>query len=68
MKLLSMNTVVKIDGIRVRPGDIIVGDGSGIVCVPIEVAEEVMKTATRFDQPDKQDGFVKSPSAALHCI
>ena len=54
VKILSMNTPIKIDGILVRPGDILVGDGSGIVCVPIEVAEEVMKAATRFDQQDKQ--------------
>ena len=54
VKLLSMNTPVKIDGVLVRPGDIVVGDGSGIVCVPIEVAEEVMNLATRFDQQDKQ--------------
>lgn len=54
VKILSMNTVVKIDGIRVRPGDIIVGDGTGIVCVPIEAAEEVLKTARRLDEQDKQ--------------
>jgi 3-hexulose-6-phosphate synthase / 6-phospho-3-hexuloisomerase len=54
VKLLSMNSVIKIDGVRVRPGDIVVGDGTGIICVPIEVAEEVMKTASRFDQQDKQ--------------
>jgi regulator of RNase E activity RraA len=54
VKILSMNTVVKIDGVRVRPGDILVGDGTGIVCIPIEAAEEVMKTARRFDQQDKQ--------------
>lgn len=54
VKLLSMNTVVKIDGVRVRPGDILVGDGTGIVCVPIEAAEKVAKTARRFDQQDKQ--------------
>lgn len=54
VKILSMNTVVKIDGVRVRPGDILVGDGTGIVCVPIEVAEEVMKAAARFDQQDKK--------------
>jgi regulator of RNase E activity RraA len=54
VKLLSMNTAVKIDGILVRPGDIVVGDGTGIVCVPIEVAEEVMNLATRFDEQDKQ--------------
>ena len=54
VKILSMNTVIKIDGIRVRPGDIIVGDGTGIVCVPIEVAEEVMNTAKKLDEQDKQ--------------
>ncbi|HSR12458.1 MAG TPA: RraA family protein [Thermodesulfobacteriota bacterium] len=54
VKILSMNTPVKIDGVLVRPGDIVVGDGTGIVCVPIEVAEEVMNAATQFDQQDKQ--------------
>ena len=28
VKILSMNSVIKIDGVRVRPGDIIVGDGT----------------------------------------
>jgi regulator of RNase E activity RraA len=54
IKVVSMNTVVTIDGITVRPGDIIVGDGTGIACIPIEVAEEVLTTATKFDQQDKQ--------------
>jgi regulator of RNase E activity RraA len=54
IKILSMNTVVTIDGVRVRPGDIIVGDGTGIVCVPIEVAEEVLTLATKYDRQDKQ--------------
>jgi regulator of RNase E activity RraA len=39
VKILSMNTVIKIDGIRVRPGDIMVGEGAGIACVPSEAAE-----------------------------
>lgn len=54
IKVLSVNTMIKIDGIRVRPGDILVGDGTGVVCIPIEIAEEVMKTAQRFDQQDRQ--------------
>ncbi len=54
VKILSMNTVIKIDGIRVRPGDIIVGDGTGIVCIPIEVAEEVLNKAKKMDEQDKQ--------------
>jgi 3-hexulose-6-phosphate synthase / 6-phospho-3-hexuloisomerase len=54
VKMLSMNTVIKIDGVRVRPGDIIVGDGTGIVCIPIEVAEEVLSKAKKMDEQDKQ--------------
>lgn len=54
VKILSMNTVIKIDGIRVRPGDIIVGDGTGIVCIPVEVAEEVLNKAKKMDEQDKQ--------------
>lgn len=54
VKILSMNTVIKIDGIRVRPGDIIVGDGTGIVCIPIEIAEEVLNKAKKMDEQDKQ--------------
>jgi regulator of RNase E activity RraA len=54
VKMLSMNTVIKIDGIQVRPGDIIVGDGTGIVCIPIEVAEEVLSKAKKMDEQDKQ--------------
>lgn len=54
VKILSMNTVIKIDGIRVGPGDVIVGDGTGIVCVPMEVAEEVLNKAKKMDEQDKQ--------------
>jgi regulator of RNase E activity RraA len=54
VKILSMNTVIKIDGLQVRPGDILVGDGTGIVCVPIEVAEEVLNKAKKMDEQDKQ--------------
>ena len=54
VKILSMNQVIKIDGIRVRPGDIMVGDGTGIVCIPVEVAEEVLTTTQKLDQQDKQ--------------
>ena len=54
VKILSMNTVIKIDGLQVRPGDIMVGDGTGIVCVPGEVAEEVLNKAKKMDEQDKQ--------------
>jgi regulator of RNase E activity RraA len=54
VKFISMNTVVKIDNVQVRPGDIVVGDGSGIVVIPVEKAKEIMETASLYDQQDKQ--------------
>ena len=54
VKIIEMNTPVKIDGMRVNPGDIIVGDGSGIVCVPLERAEEVARLARTLEEQDRQ--------------
>lgn len=54
IKVVSANTVVQMDGVRVRPGDVIVGDGTGVVCIPVEFAKEVAATAERYDQQDKQ--------------
>jgi len=54
VKIQAINTTVKIDGIRVRPGDIIVGDGTGIVCVPIEVADKVMEVTQELERQDNQ--------------
>jgi 4-hydroxy-4-methyl-2-oxoglutarate aldolase len=45
---------VNIDGTLVRPGDIIVADGDGIVVVPIEKAWEVAKYAMQEMEADKQ--------------
>jgi regulator of RNase E activity RraA len=54
VKFISMNTVVKIDNIPVRPGDIVVGDGTGIAVVHIEIARQVMETARLYDNQDRQ--------------
>lgn len=54
VKVIEINTVVKIDGVRVGPGDIIVGDSSGVVCVPVAVAAEVAAAARRLDEDDRK--------------
>jgi regulator of RNase E activity RraA len=38
--------------VRVRAGDIIVADGSGVVCVPAEHAERVAELAARYTSDD----------------
>jgi 4-hydroxy-4-methyl-2-oxoglutarate aldolase len=45
---------VDIGGQVVRPGDIIVGDGDGVIVVPIEHAESVAKYAHQELENDKQ--------------
>jgi 4-hydroxy-4-methyl-2-oxoglutarate aldolase len=45
---------VDIGGCLVRPGDIIVADGDGVVCVPIEHAESVAKYARQEWENDRK--------------
>lgn len=44
---------VNIGGVLVRPGDIVVGDGDGVVVVPVEHAEVVAKYARQELEKDK---------------
>lgn len=47
-ELESVNRPVTIGGVLVRPGDVVVADGDGVVVVPRERAEEVAKEALTF--------------------
>jgi ferritin-like protein/regulator of RNase E activity RraA len=39
---------IQIEGIRIAPGDYLVGDDSGVVVVPAEVADQVAEAVTRL--------------------
>jgi len=47
------NIPVNVGGVLVNPGDIIVADGDGVVCVPIAHAIEVAKIAREIQMDDQ---------------
>jgi 4-hydroxy-4-methyl-2-oxoglutarate aldolase len=49
----SVNLPVVIGGVQVRPGDLIVADGDGVLCVPREVALAVAAYAHNIIEGDK---------------
>ncbi len=50
----AINVPVSVSGIQVKPGDIIVGDETGVVVIPIERAEEVLKVAQGIAEVESQ--------------
>jgi regulator of RNase E activity RraA len=41
----EINVPIAIDGMVVHPGDIIIGDGDGVLCVPLDAADDILKKA-----------------------
>ena len=49
----SVNRTIECGGVLVRPGDVIVADGDGVICVPREKAREVADYAKATMDGDK---------------
>ncbi len=54
LRVEAINTPISVDGVVVNPGDIIVGDGTGVVRVPADKAAETLALAQAFDRDDRQ--------------
>ena len=52
LKLEAVNVPVHVGGVGVAPGDLVVADGSGIVCLPRDLAPEIVERARRFAADD----------------
>jgi len=57
----EINVPIAIDGMVIEPGDLIVGDGDGIVCVPFGSTAEVLKaTMAKHEAETKQLAAIKA--------
>ncbi len=58
-ELESVNRPVTIGGVLVRPGDVVMADGDGVVVVPRERAEEVAAAALTFLDNIGRERYIK---------
>lgn len=51
----EINVAIAIDGMVIEPGDLVIGDGDGLLCVPFGQVEDVYKAAkAKNDAENKQ--------------
>ena len=55
IRIKSDSEPVVCAGVYVCPGDVIVADDDGVICVPQDIAEEVAKRAYKVQQKDRID-------------
>lgn len=54
LKVEAIGEPITIEGVLIRPGDLIVADGSGICVIPIERAAEILEMTRRYAADDAQ--------------
>ena len=54
IKMLEVNGIIQCRGIRIRPGDIIVADGTGVVVVPQEKAHDILEKAQEAEKAEER--------------
>ena len=50
----EVNATIAIDGMVIEPGDLIVGDDDGVVCVPFDLVEQVYAAANTKQQGEAE--------------
>ena len=61
-RLVEVNVAVEIDGVRVRPGDLLHGDANGVTLVPLSIAAQVAQAADQVRAREAELlAYVKGP-------
>jgi 4-hydroxy-4-methyl-2-oxoglutarate aldolase len=53
VKIVGQQVPVVLGTVRVRPGDVLIGDGDGVVVVPAEREEQVLEVVTEIEQAEE---------------
>ncbi|HYE81638.1 MAG TPA: RraA family protein [Clostridia bacterium] len=48
----AVNVPVSVSGVQVKPGDIVLGDETGVLVIPVERAEEVLKVSQEIAEKE----------------
>jgi len=51
----EINGPIAVDGMSFRPGDLVIGDADGVLCVPREEARSICEQAERKNQAEQRD-------------
>ena len=54
LETVGINVPVVIGGVQIKPGDLIVGDDTGIVVIPANKAEEVLEVAQKIQKVEEK--------------
>lgn len=50
----AVNQPIALSGVKVLPGDIILGDDTGVVVIPQDKAQEVLETAKKIEETEQK--------------
>lgn len=66
MHVVEVGGAVTVGGLRISPGDLLHGDQHGIVQIPVQIAEEIPKTAARIrDREHRIVQYCASPEFSV---
>ncbi|MER7717632.1 RraA family protein [Streptomyces flaveolus] len=54
IRTVALNEPVTVGGVDIRPGDLIVADRDGVVRVPADLVEDVLRTAQEIEEREKE--------------